>query len=126
MAIPSGTGTEVLRRGFINTQQTDVTAFLWNGSNPTLGNETYTVPANVIITLISFFVCETAGNAETFSVYLYDGASNIQWLQNQALAAKETFVWNMKAVLIGGDKLFIYLTAGDCDVYYSYMTQDWS
>ena len=58
MAIPSGTGTEVLRNGGWSTQATDTTSFDFAGGNPSLGDETDTVPANHIITVLSIIFCE--------------------------------------------------------------------
>ncbi len=128
MAYPSGSGSEQMRRGYINTQQASATTFKWDGTAPTVGQTSHSVPANHIITLISFTVCESTNSAaETMQVYMYDGANNIQLLgSSTALAAGATFIWNTKLVLIGGDKLTITVTAGDTDVYYTYLDQDWS
>ena len=130
MAIPSGSGTEVLRRGVIATQTTTATSFKFDGTNPSTGTSSYTVPANHIITMISIIICEAAGNPETFDLYMNDGASQIHFTSTTPLAASATFVWNDKFVLIGGDKLAIAMTAGagggDMDVYYTYLDQDWS
>ena len=126
MAIPSGSGTEVLQRGYVATQSTDVTALRWDGTAPTLGTDTYTVPANHIITVISVLLCETVGNAETFNMYAHDGTNQIWMLQDQALAAYATFVYNDKFVVQGGDYVRVGASAGDVDVYYSYLDQDWS
>jgi len=127
MAIPSGSGAEVLRRGAVIIQSTDVTSFKFDGANPDTGTETYAVPANHIITIISIIICEAAGNAETFSMSIDDGTNPyVKLLEQQALAAKATFVWNDKFSLIGGDKLRHWATAGDIDVYYSYLDQDYS
>ena len=127
MAIPSGSGTEVLRRGATITQSTDVTSFKFDGTNPSTGNETYAVPANHIITIICIIWCEAAGNAETISLAADDGTNTyVKLLEQVALLAKATFVWNDKFSLIGGDKLRHWATAGDIDVYYSYLDQDYS
>ena len=126
MAIPSGSGTEVLRRGVIHTQTTTQTSFKFDGTNPTTGTSSYTVPANHIVTMISIIICEAAGNAETFDLYMNDGASQIHLTSATALAGKATFIWNDKFTLIGGDKLAIVATSGDIDIYYSYLDQDWS
>jgi len=126
MAIPSGSGTEVLRRGVVATQSSTATTFRFDGTNPTTGQSTYAVPANHIITILCFTICEAAGNAETISMWINDGAKDIEILQSLALGARETFVWNDKFSLIGGDKLKLTSTAGDVDIYYSYLDQDWS
>ena len=78
------------------------------------------------ITIISIIICEAAGQAETVDLYMNDGASQIHFTSALALAGKETFVWNDKFALIGGDKLAIVTSAADIDIYYSYLDQDWS
>ena len=64
MAYPTGTGSECLFRGTINSQSTDITAFRWDRTDPTLGTDTYTVPALHIITLLSVIICDQ-GNASS-------------------------------------------------------------
>ena len=127
MAIPSGTGTEVLRNGWWATQSTDVTTFAFDTSNPTLGDETDTVPANHIITFIYANWCETANAAEQFHLYATCDSKLVYFLHHQDLAGEETFVWNTKFVLIGGDWLKTETaSSADIDVIYSYLDQDWS
>ena len=50
----------------------------------------------------------------------------VKLLEAQPIAGKETFVWNDKFAVIGGDKIKVWASAGDMDVYYSYLDQDWS
>ena len=127
MAIPSGSGTEVLKRTTINNQSDDATAFRWDGTMATLGNETYTVPANHIITVLSIIICEQGNAAELVNLYMHDGAQNHQLLQSQALSAYSTFIWNDRFILTGGDKLIVDLaTSGSVDLICSYIDQDWS
>ena len=127
MAIPSGSGTEVLKRTTINNQSDDATAFRWDGTMATVGTETYTVPANHIITVLSIIICEQTNTAESVSMYMYDGANNHQFLEGQALSAYSTFIWNDRFVLTGGDKLIVDLAdAGSVDFVLSYIDQDWT
>ena len=127
MAIPSGSGSEVLRRGAVEAQSTDVTSLKFDGTNPATGTETYAVPANHIITMISIIFCEGSGAAETITMNMDDGTHTyVVLLEQQPLAARDTFVWNDKFVLIGGDKVRVSASSGDVDVYYSYLDQDWS
>ena len=127
MAIPSGSGTEVLKRTLIHAQSTDPTAFRWDGTAPTVGDETYTVPTNHIITVLSVIFCEQADAAETLSLYMNDGTNTHQILQYEPIPAYGTFVWNDKFVLTGGDKLTVTLSSsGNVDVYLSYIDQDFS
>ena len=126
MAIPSGSGTEVLKRTTINSQSNTATAFRWDGTMATTGTSTYTVPANHIITVISIIFSEQGGAAESISLLLNDGTNNIS-LMDQSIPSLGTFVWNDKFVLTGGDKLTAVLSnAGNVDVLLSYIDQDWS
>ena len=124
MAIPgSSDGQEVLRRGVILTQSTDVTSFKFDGTSPTTGTETYAVPANHIVTVLSIIWCETANAAEL--IILVGDGSFI--LQQQALAAYGTFIWNERMSLKGGTILKTWTASGaDIDIHYSYLDQDWS
>ena len=127
MAYPTGTGTEVLYRGTIHNQSTAETAFRWDKTIPTTGTSSYTVPALHIITVLSISICEVDGAAEIFDLLYNDAANNIYLLQNQALAANETFLWNDKFCLIGGDKLTIYTaSSANVDILYTFIDQDWS
>ena len=127
MAIPSGSGTEVLRNGGWSTQSTDVTSFDFNAGNPTLGDETDTVPANHIITVILINWAETGNAAELLHLWATCDTKLVYLLLFQDLAAYDTFVWNTKFVLIGGDWLKCTLeSSADIDVTYTYLDQDWS
>ena len=123
MAIPSTTGSEVLRRGGIATQSSSATTFRFDGTSPAAGTTSYTVPTNHIIIMINMILCENAGNAETFKLYR-DG--NVTIVESQVIGAKETFIYNDKFVLIGGQALYLLCSAGDVDCYYSYIDQNWS
>ena len=126
MAIPSGAGTEVLKRTTIHAQSSTSTSFRWDGTMATTGTESYTVPANHIITVISLVAAEQGNAAETFNFYMHDGSNYIIMLQNQDLAAYGTFVWNDKIVITGGDKLVVIATSGNIDFLCSYIDQDWT
>ena len=127
MAIPSGSGTEVLKRTTIHAQSNTATAFRWDGTMATTGTSTYTVPTNHIITVISIIFNEQAGAGEDINLYMNDGANNIQLLQTQRLSGYETFVWNDRFVLTGGDKLVFNVgDSANVDAICSYIDQDWS
>ena len=129
MAIPSGSGTETLRNGGWSTQSTDVTSFDFSAGNPSLGDETDTVPANHIITVVLITWCETNEAAEQIHLWYRDGVGGGQGylIVHQDLAAFDTFIWNTKFVLIGADWLKTATeNAADIDVTYTYLDQDWS
>jgi len=129
MAIPSGSGTEVLKRTTIDGNHNTVTALRWDGTMASVGTATYTIPAHHIITVISIIFIERDGeNDHTFSLYAHNGSSDIYLLNSQGINAHETFVWNDKIVLTAGDKLLFKMLSsnGTMDVYCSYIDQDWS
>ena len=126
MAIPSGSGTEVLKRTTINSQSNTATAFRWDGTMATTGTSTYTVPANHIITVISIIFSEQGGAAESISLLMNDGTNNIS-LMDETIPSYGAFVWNDKFVLTGGDKLITHTqTSASVDIILSYIDQDWS
>ena len=128
MAIPGASdGQEVIRRGTIHNQSNDETSFDFTGGLPTTGDETDTVAANHIITILSISWCEQ-GNADELIYLTWEGDSkHIRLLHEAPLAAYGTYIWNEKIVLIGGDQLTTHLgTSGNADVTYTYLDQDWS
>ena len=130
MAIPaqSLSGTEVLRRGFIGAQSNTFTSFKFDGTSPAAagsGPQAYTVPTNHIITMLSIIVCEQGGVAELFSLWI-NSSPVISILADQAIGNNETFVWNERFSLIGGDSLRIACSnAANLDIVYSYIDQSW-
>ncbi len=117
MAIPSGSGTEVLKN-YVQAQLTNSAVKIIDGE------------ANHIYTVLSITVCETAGAAETFNLYMWDsGATNniVEILSDQALGANETFVFNDRLVLSGTQELtFIMGGTADVDLTVSYIDADWT
>ena len=127
MAIPSGSGTEVLKRTTIHAKSNTETAFRWDGTMASTGTSTYTVTANHIVTVLSVIVCEQGNAAETFNLYMHDGANTIKLLQSQSLGAYGSFAFNDKFVLTGGDKLIVNCgSSANVDFICSYIDQDWS
>ena len=116
MAIPSGSGTEVLKVAHI--------AGVTNSENVLINGV-----ANHIYTILSMTVCETGGAAETFDLYIDDdgGGTDYEILSDQEIGANETFVWNDKLVLSGEDHLCMATaSSANIDVVISYIDQDWS
>tara|TARA_B100001750_G_scaffold167800_1_gene136284 strand:+ start:1692 stop:2042 length:351 start_codon:yes stop_codon:yes gene_type:complete len=116
MAIPSGSGTEVLKRGTFTVTDTTDTKII-DGT------------ANHLYTVLSITVCETAGNAETFDLFLDPsaGGTDYEILSDQALGANKTFVFNDRIVMSGTDELN-FKAGGTCDIdiIISYIDQDWT
>ena len=119
----SSDGQEVLRRGAIEAQSNTWTSFKFDGTSPTTGTSTYTVPSNHIVTILSIIWCETGNAAEVFQL----SVEPIYLLVNQALAARGTFIWSERLNLEGGEKLQTnFGSAANIDIFYSYLDQDWS
>ena len=116
MAIPSGSGTEVLNMA----------------TTRALSNSWVTVlegAANHIYTIISILATETGGNAETLSIGVADDSSNTNFTYITNIAAipgNGTFVFNDRFVFQGTKFLRMSLAnAGDVDIYVSYIDQNW-
>ena len=76
--------------------------------------------------VLSISICETAGAAETFDLYVDDGDGGTDHYiyKTQALGANETFTHNDRIVLEATDMLgFITARSADVDVVVSYLDQ---
>ena len=131
MAIPlqSLSGTEVLRRGCVNNQQTSGTHLKFDGTAPTTtGQSGNTVPANHIITILNIYFVEQANIANQQLHMWVTGphSSSIYLLNSFPIAAYQTFVWRTKFSLIGGDTLIIQTNVtNSVDIWYNYIDQSW-
>ena len=77
-------------------------------------------------TILSISICETAGNAETFDMYIDDddGGTDHYIYKAQALAANANFEHTSKFVIEANDMLgFITGGSADVDVVVSYLDQ---
>ena len=77
-------------------------------------------------TVLSITICETAGAAETFDLYVddNDGGTDHYIYKTQALGANETFEHTGRIVLEATDMLgFITGSSADVDVVVSYLDQ---
>ena len=78
------------------------------------------------LTILNISICETAGAAETFDLYIRDdaGADDYEIYSDQALAANATFEHTTRIVLEATDVLAGKLgSAGNVDVVISYLDQ---
>ena len=77
-------------------------------------------------TILSITFCETAGNAETFDLFIDDGGGGTDYeiYSDQAIGANETFIHNDRLVLTDEDHL-VAKTASSAavDVVVSYLDQ---
>ena len=77
-------------------------------------------------TILNISICETAGAAETFDLYVRDdaGATDYEIYSDQALGANETFEHTSRIVLMTTDVLSAKLgSAGNVDIVISYLDQ---
>jgi len=123
VAYPSGSGSEILRRGAIHAQAGgNTTAFTWDGTSPTMGTDTYTVPTNHIITVLTIVITDQTNTAKYFNLW----ANDISFLKQQSVPADSTYIWNDRFVLHPADKLYIDGESGaNFDVFYTYLDQNW-
>ena len=85
-----------------------------------------TVASGHTYTILNISICETAGAAETFDLYIRDdaGANDYEIYSDQALAANATFEHTTRIVLEATDVLSGKLaSAGNVDVVISYLDQ---
>ncbi len=128
MALPTGSGSEILCRGSVNELENQSTALDFSGAAETTKNQTTNVvPALNIITLLSL-TCYEVENTTTngFLLTSFNGTNYINILR-QPVGQKATFIWNDRIVLYPGDKLLVEaLIANDIEIWYSYIKQDWT
>jgi len=117
MAIPSGSGSEVLKRvsGVVRNTTTSV----------------LTVGSDKICTILSIILWNDLVSG--MRIILNNGSSDLEITTfgtdgATELAANQTFVWNDKFVLQGGDILKIQEASdnGNSTYWVSYIEQDWT
>ena len=118
MAIPTGGGSEVLKRADARAVSNSEIKII-DGAN-----------ANYIYTVLNVLFCNTAANDELISMYIYPSANSgnkTELLSTANLTANGTFIWNEKIILTGTDELLVITaSAADVDVTATYILQDWT
>ena len=118
MAIPTGSGTEVLKRV--------------SGTVDGASASVLTVDANHIYTILSINITNTSNNTTDMYIYANDGSADRDIAQqntsyNGGLKGKETFIYSDKLVLHPADILKIQEDgSGAFEYWVSYIDQDWS
>ena len=77
-------------------------------------------------TILSITICETAGAAETFDLYIDDngGGTDYEIYSDQALGANETFIHNDRIVIEGTDHLCASTaSSANVDIVVTYLDQ---
>ena len=131
MAIPSGSGTEVLKRHTVKANGSAWTTIRWSEdetakANTSAGGEA--VPTNCIVTILNISVCEQAGSASAFALTKdVAGTADIYILSNggTTIPANGTFVYSDKIILYPTDKLKVY-TQTAAHFHINYIYQDWT
>ena len=129
MAYPCGSGSERLMRVAMLSLSIAATAFKFDGTSPTVGTASYTVPTNHIITILSITWTELGVGTTNFVLYSDISSVEYKFLQSHYINEQDTYVWDDKIVLHPGDSLKTYCPAqgsASMDVYYSYIDQDWT
>ena len=118
MAIPSGSGTEVLKRATFSNLATGSSQ-----AEKTFIDGT----ANHIYTVISIIACSKQNSSANFGIEVWSGGTTECGIVTSfSLAAYATYVWNDKFVISGTDELRLAWAGTDLDVSVSYIDQDWT
>ena len=128
MAIPSGTGSEILNKCcLVNVATGTNWAVDWTGTDVTTAVATTAVPANHIITVLGIIICEQAGAIHTLDMILKSGGTNDTFLlKGQSIGSNGTFTWNDRFVLHPTDVLrFTCDTSSNFDIVVSFIDQNW-
>ena len=111
--IPSGSGTERLRRATING----------------LNNDTQTILSGVaghLYIIVSIIFCDQQGLSGTLNIQVNDGSNDIKILRNQPYPASGTFIWNDRFVLEEDDDLKVTCSTNEGDFIVTYIDQDFT
>ena len=128
MAYPTGSGSEILRRGTIHHSTNVDTAFAFDGTDDTDKDQvSNAVQALHIVTILNIIFQEQGSEDKILDLLVRGPAGdNIYLLSGYPIGSKETFVFSERIVLIGGDKLITSCgTSANVDIYYSYIDQNW-
>jgi len=113
MAIPSGSGSEILKR----VQS--------NGNSNTQVN-ILTVDTLHIVTVLSIVICNIPATNHTFDILVSPGGSGACFLMpTTSISGASSFVWNDRLVMTAADILKISSTSTDFELYVSYIDQNW-
>jgi len=108
---PSGVGTEVLKRVYVESASNTTTSLL-------------TVTANHIYTVLSLYFENGQTATKNFSMLVSgDGSGAVYLIRNQSVQQNATFVVNDRFVLTEGDILKITSDSTDHDIWCSYIDQ---
>ena len=132
MAIPSGSGTEVLKRHAVKSTTAGWTTIRWTLNETAQGNTSTggeAVPTDVILTILSISMhnADSGGSMGFALTQDIAGTADIYILSNSTTLIQpvSTFIYTDKIVLHPTDKLKVYGSrAHHCII--NYIKQDWS
>lgn len=117
MAIPSGSGTEVLKRNQF--------AAVTNSEQKIIDGV-----ANHIYTVLNVIFCEQGNAEELIHLFIFPSATSgsvVYLLGSQVLGAQQTFTWNDRIILSGTDELVAQTSSSaNVDIIVNYIDQDWT
>ena len=113
MAIPSGSGSEVLKRSTFSNLAT--------GSSQ--ADKTFIDGvANHIYTVISIIACSKQAGAANFGIEVWSaGSTECGIVTSYSLPGYATYVWNDKFIISGTDELRLAWAGSDLDVSVQYL-----
>ena len=134
MAIPSGSGSEVLRNAAVNANNAAAASIDWGASTGTgtvrtSGNTTgqIAVPTNVIITVLNISCSAGAGTHDiNCKIDWANSGTDITVFLHSGLAVGTTFIYNERIVLREGDNLLLFNNGNNCDWQVNFIYQDWT
>ena len=116
MAIPSGSGTEVIKVKALTNQNASWVPLL--GGSDTVADHIYI--------LLSLTVANLHGSTNEIFSMKVTGTNAANIIEQQAVPLESTFVFNEKIAIIGTDDLEIWNNAISLHYYLTYVDQDWS
>ena len=111
--MPTGSGSERLRRASIHNLNNDTQTILQG-----VAGHIYT------ILLISFN--NQSGTASEIEITMNDGSNDIRLLRNHSVPYPGSFVWNDKFVIEENDYIQVQNSVSSGDWIISYIDQDWA
>ena len=126
MTIPSGSGTEILQRGWFADLSDTVIYAKFDGTISTTSSSN-AVPTNNIITVLNINLTNMSSTltSEVNIIVDYAGSTTI-YLLKHSLPPQETFIYSEKLVLHPTDKLYFHTEgAAWIDVSFNYIRQNW-
>ena len=111
--IPSGSGSERLRRATIHGLNNDTQEIL----SGTAGH---------IYTILSVIFCDESNASGTINIRMNNGTGDVHLVVQQPHGAYGTFVFNDKFVLEEDDDLDVYNSVTNGDWIVTYIDQDWT